>query len=181
MLLPKIDDSLFHYKNISRDDFKELLNFYNSEEDFRFATGIELPLTIRNLYEKYAQTVVSKNEFFIGVYLVENDELIGAIRGGVNGKTQNGLWINSIAIDKNYQNKGYGTKIINSIIDYFDNNYEIDKVYVSVVGINSRAKDFWRKLGFVDLRKMKSSIYLDNKKQEIIIMQKELNKTFAIS
>lgn len=181
MMQINIIEDIFELKSITKYDFKEILELYNSEKDFRLATGIDNTFTMRDLYKKYNETLVSESEFFSGIYLKDNNEFIGAIRGGFNLKHENSLWINSIIIAKKHQHKGYGTKVINMIEEYFSVNYDIGTIFISVLEINANAKRFWTSGGFVELRKMEGSIYIDNKKQEIIIMRKELNNKVQIS
>lgn len=175
MLILDIDDAVLEFNNVSGNDLPGLLNLYNNVDDYKFATGLDKPLTLKELYHKYAETLVCKDEFFIGIELKKDSDLIGIIKGGVNNKVKNALWINSVIIDKKHQNKGYGKRAISKLIDYFKYNYRIDKTFISVVEENKNAKEFWSKLGFVELRKMDNHIMLDNIKQDVVIMGKELN------
>lgn len=175
-----INDDVLYLKEIVKDDFERLVALYNSEDDFKFATGIDFPITIRSIYDKYIEVFLSKEEFYLGIYLKEDEKFIGAIRVGVNSKVKNALWIYSIAIDKNYRNNGYGTSTVNLTVEYFETNYKINKVIISVLEANQKAKKFWKKIGFNILRKMEGSIRLNNKKQKVIIMQKVLNKESII-
>ena len=57
------------------------------------------------------------------------------------------LYLAEIAIDKNQRSKGYGSKIINDVIDYArKNNYK--RVILDVDFRNAKAKVLYEKIGF---------------------------------
>lgn len=53
-------------------------------------------------------------------------------------------------IEDNYQNKGYGGKIVEKLLEIFSDIYKVDTVSVGVHKENIRAFNFWKKLGFID-------------------------------
>lgn len=175
MLTLDIYDDILKFCNVNKDNFKQILKWYNNISCYKFATGIDKPISLQELYQKYIEVFVSKSEFFSGIYLKPNDELIGIIKGGVNSRFHNSLWINSIIICEHFQNKGYGTRTINLVSEYFMKYYNVNNVYVSVLDKNIKARNFWSKLGFTELRKMNNHLIMDNQKQNVIIMGKKLN------
>lgn len=64
------------------------------------------------------------------------------------------LYIGLFLIDKEYQYKSIGTKIMNGVIDEaFYSGYK--KIKLSVQDNNSSGYPFWKKLGFKSVKKRK--------------------------
>lgn len=53
-------------------------------------------------------------------------------------------------IEDDYQNKGYGGKIVEKLLGTFIDTYKVDTVSVGVHEENIKAFNFWKKLGFID-------------------------------
>jgi RimJ/RimL family protein N-acetyltransferase len=175
MINIEYSDNVIYFKNICRNDLQILLKWYNQTKNFKFATGFDKAITERELFRKYREVLICRSEFFTGIYKKETDELIGVIKGGINNRQKDSVWINSIMINVPFQNRGFGTRAVTLMINYLKSNFYIEKAYISVVDSNIGAKRFWNRLGFIELRKMNNHLILDNQKQNIIIMQKNVN------
>lgn len=63
---------------------------------------------------------------------------------GKNGR----VWFDRFLIDKKYQNLGYAKIVVPLIIEKIKNEYNYDKLYLSVYEDNYVAINFYKKLGF---------------------------------
>jgi ribosomal protein S18 acetylase RimI-like enzyme len=75
------------------------------------------------------------------------------------------LHVNTIVIDKEYQGKGIGSKIFYDI-EKLAEKYNLTSIDLGVQGVNVRAKNFYKKLGFKE--------YGYNEEFDTIYMQKKL-------
>lgn len=178
MAKPLFEHELIYIDCIDKAKIQKVLEWYNNKE-YAFATGIDKSISISELHTKLAEVLVCENEFFLGIYFKCDGELIGLIRGGVNTRFKNALWINSIIIDKEYQNRGFGSIVVNIINSYFRNTHKVLGTYVSVIEDNQKALGFWIKNGFYEVRKMKKKLILNSLKHNVIIMFKKLNEIEA--
>ncbi len=84
---------------------------------------------------------------FYGIYL--NDKLIGFAMHGIYGRMPlSEVWLDRFMIDKNYQGKGYGKKSMELIIEKMHEEYNCEKLYLSVHEDNHAAIKLYEKLGF---------------------------------
>jgi RimJ/RimL family protein N-acetyltransferase len=50
--------------------------------------------------------------------------------------------------NRDYWNQGYGSEIVNSLLDYIFNNIKLDKIYLTTLTWNIRAQKCFKKCGF---------------------------------
>ena len=76
-----------------------------------------------------------------------NDVLIGFV---LLKEYNDGYFLWDYAIDYKYQNKGYGTKILQELIEMLKNNPNASWISTTYKFGNNRAKHLYEKLGFVE-------------------------------
>lgn len=163
------------FKDIRLEHLPQILEWYNKVSDFKYATGMDTPITLDQLTQKYAETSICSNEFFAGIREKKEEKMIGILKGSI--RRERGicsLWISSLAIDRPYQGKGYGSDSLNLLFEHIKAMGGIENAYISVIENNSQGRAFWVKHGFREMRKISGHIKLDNKDQDVIIMQKPL-------
>ena len=151
-----------------------ILQWYNRVEDFKFATGIEAPITLNTLDGKFAESAASDRDFLTGIHVIGEDRLIGLIKGRIQGKTRDSVWINSIVIDPEFQKRGYGSSAIKLLMCYLKLYSHISRVFLAVALENRGGRIFWEKNGFREMRRMRSGMRLNGRRQEVIIMCREI-------
>ena len=110
--------------------YKDKLN--NLQAQF-FNTGFEKYANLHNLKTNY-------EAFNFIAY--EDDELAGILEGIT---LYNEIHINNLIVDEKYRSKGIGTKLLNFILEYFDNKkYK----YISLCTYEFQAPEFYEKYGF---------------------------------
>jgi RimJ/RimL family protein N-acetyltransferase len=166
-------DSVY-FRDIKPEHLPQILNWYNKIEDFKFATGIDQPMTIEMLTQKYAEISICTNEFFVGIYSYVENKMIGILKGRLEYENKNTVWISSIVIDLVYQNKGYGSLSIRILIEHLKLYSKIKEAYLAVIEVNEQGRRFWSKNCFNEVRRIHNHIRLQNKQQNVIIMHRAL-------
>jgi RimJ/RimL family protein N-acetyltransferase len=174
MLTLNIQNNVVYFRDIKLKDLTKVLTWYNKVDEFKFATGIDHPITFEVLKQKYAEVLISENEFFVGIYTCKEEEMIGILKGNLKLEAGNIMWISSIVIDPAFQNMGYGTETVNLLINYVKLNNKINEVYLAVIEDNLQGRTFWLKQDFQVLRKISNHIKLQDKSQNVIIMFKNI-------
>lgn len=75
-----------------------------------------------------------------------------------------------IAIDKNFQNKGYGTESTKILVDYGFKNLQLHKICLEVYDFNKNAIKMYKKLGFKREGVFKKHSFKDGKYVDLIFM-----------
>lgn len=83
----------------------------------------------------------------VGIY--DDDLLIGfAMYGYFQDSSSGQLWLDRLLIDKRYQGKGYGKQSVLALLKRLQEEYSIDRVYLSVYDSNKRAIKLYTNIGF---------------------------------
>ena len=73
--------------------------------------------------------------------------------------------------DPKMQHKGYGTEAISLMLDLAFDRYEMNRVAIGVVGLNSPALDFYRKIGFRQEGIQEQGYFFNNEYSDFIMMR----------
>ena len=139
---------------INKIDIKDIDSFYE--------LGKELNNNFNTLY-KLDDLVNSKYDFIYGYYIDNN--LVGFIH--INKLYEN-IDIVNIIVNKNYRDKGIGTKLLNYIVD---NYKDINSIMLEVRESNNAAIEFYKKNNFkvINVRKK----YYGN--EDALIMKRDVD------
>lgn len=96
--------------------------------------------------EKIEVALKDKNIFSFNIY--EQDNLIGFAM--LRKYSNIGYFLWNYAIDIKYQNKGYGTKALLFLIDYFETKYNALELTTTYTFGNEIAKHVYEKIGFIE-------------------------------
>ena len=69
------------------------------------------------------------------------------------------------------QNKGYGTEAIRLMLDLAFEQYEMNRVSIGVVGLNTGALAFYRKIGFRQEGIQEQGYYYNNEYSDFVMMR----------
>jgi ribosomal protein S18 acetylase RimI-like enzyme len=169
-----IQNDVVYFRDIKLEHLPYILNWYNKVDDFKFATGIDSPITYETMKKKYAEVAICSNEFFVGIFNKSESKMIGILKGRLHYNEKDAVWISSIAIDSKYQSKGYGSIALNLLLSYLKDRNIIKCVYLAVIEENDQGRRFWTKHGFKTLRKIVNHIKLQDRQQNAIIMFRQL-------
>lgn len=163
-----------YFRDIKPGHLPEILKWYNKVEDFRYATGIDEPINLDTILAKYAEVAICSNEFFVGIYSKLDGKMIGILKGSIRYRRKDTAWISSIAIDTQYQGKGYGTTSLRLLSEYLSTCCGIKSILLAVIEENLQGKNFWESQNFREVRRVEKWIKWKDRKQNILVMLKEL-------
>ena len=83
----------------------------------------------------------------VGIY--DRSMLIGfAMYGYFPEPAPGQVWLDRLLIDKKYQGKGYGKRVVLALLDRLRTEYSCDTIYLSVYETNSHAIHLYQQIGF---------------------------------
>lgn len=160
---------------MDRNNLDAIVELYNYSDGYRYATGITFPVTPGDIRLKLDRLDTSKNEFFFGIFLNEQDSAVPQLIGVVSGVLhENTLWIKLIAILPQFRRKGIGSIAANLICDCCKNAFGTNNILLSVVEKNDVGVNFWLGQGFVETGRFTKMLFGDSSPYEVIIMNKNL-------
>lgn len=168
------------FKDVNQESLEDLLKLYNQNEINIYATGIDRPMSLEDIKQKYMEVLVNCHEFFACIFVCDpydsKKKMIGVIKGRIDYDNSEEAWISSILIDSNFQNSGIGTKVVRAIMKMLKDTYDIKTVLIGILSGNGIGRGFWSKMGFNYIRTIEQYIKLNNKNEDFIIMKKDLKK-----
>lgn len=168
------------FKDVTKESLEDLLKLYNQNEINIYATGIDRPMSLEDIKQKYMEVLVNSHEFFACIFSCDpqsnKKKMVGVIKGRIDYDNNEEAWISSILIDNSFQNNGIGTKVVKSIIKMLKDTYDIKAVSIGILSGNGIGRGFWSKMGFNYIRTIEQYIKLNNKNEDFIIMKKDLRK-----
>jgi ribosomal protein S18 acetylase RimI-like enzyme len=147
MLNINITDDTFQIKNINKNSIKNIYSIYKNSCDFKYATGVFYSIEYNQFSQEISQFISRQNVFFLDICLVSSGEIIGFVKGLIIEKNKI-VWINSLVINKPYQSKGYGMRVMKLLEYYLKHKCEVETIYLSVYKTNSIGINFWSKCGY---------------------------------
>lgn len=147
MLNIDIMDDTFHIKSINNDSMKGIYSIYANAGDFKYATGVFNSIEYEPFFYQISQFIQRSNVFFLDVCFIPTEEIMGLIKGSILEKDKI-AWINSIVINKRYQSKGYGKRVLGLLENHLKNDYDVKNIYISVSQSNMSGLKFWKNCGY---------------------------------
>ena len=128
----------------------------------------------RDMEEKWFDAVKLKEDaIYFSIHVIdelEPNKIIGncAIQ---NIECRNRACTCGITIgEKNYQNKGYGTEVMELLVEYGFDILNLNRIELSVYEFNSRAFKTYQKVGFIEEGRKRQARYRKGKYHDEIIM-----------
>ena len=171
MLSVNVQNNIVALKDICQEQLGCILNWYNMTEDFRFATGVEVPVDLEDLEYRFLQKASGNLDFLLGIYSFFEDKIVGIITGKIAGSV---LWVNMLAVGLEFQRKGYGSISVDLLLKHMAAFAGVRNAYLAVADKNVKGRGFWLRNGFNDTRQVCDKVTLDGTRYRVIIMQKRL-------
>ena len=73
--------------------------------------------------------------------------------------------------DPERQKKGYGTEVIRLMLDMAFNEYKMNRVSIGVVGLNTEALEFYKKIGFKQEGIQEQGYYYNGEYSDFVMMR----------
>lgn len=176
MLTLNLEIEDFILRDIKKDELNLVLKLYNESEESMFATGIDRRLSIEDIKEKYLEVLINSHEFFAGIFMKEDSEMIGIIKGRLDYENSENFWISSFLIGRNHRSEGIGKKCINSLITFISKTYDIKRIFTGVISSNTNGVMFWQNMGFSYCRTIEQFISINSMFEDYIIMKRVVEK-----
>ena len=124
-------------KEITRENLEEVLTLSVADDQKSFVST-----NAESLAQAY---VYSDTAYPFAVY--DDDTIVGFIMMGYyEAKEYYTLW--KFMIDKRYQNKGYGRRVLELGIRYLRDRFNVSEIYTGVIPGNTIAKNLYKSVGF---------------------------------
>lgn len=127
---------------------------------------------VNDIAEKaWVEKIMEKGEYTFSIIKKENDKLIGncGLMGftPIDGKCTIGIFIG----DEENRGKGYGTEVLNMLLDYGFNQLRCHNINLEVFDFNKQAIECYKKVGFKEYGRRHECYYLDGKWHDEIAME----------
>ncbi|TCT12183.1 acetyltransferase (GNAT) family protein [Natranaerovirga pectinivora] len=110
--------------------------------------------------------------YYIAKCNITND-LLGSIKGCINTH-HHCLWIQNISISNNVARQYYGTELFFNTVDLIRNDYNIEKILLTILDKNSSAIKFWKSLDFTKIHSFVKNV--KNNKVYASVYEKTISK-----
>ncbi|KZL93835.1 GNAT family N-acetyltransferase [Clostridium magnum] len=168
MLELKINFNDINISNIDEHELTEIQAWMEVENQFAYGED-----SLEELYERYLESYISECEFFLKIN--NKDELIGILKGRLELKNPNEVWIWFFYLNHEYRNASIGMKIIQELMNYFFDEYGIDIYFTRIIKENEENIVFWKNIGFKIVRIVKDFYCIDGKSMDMLIMKKVIS------
>ena len=163
-----IDFDNISIMNVEKEDIYNVKEWIGNQEVYN--TEDELNYGVKEFYERYLEYYVSEGEYFLKILC--DSELIGIIKGRIEFKNPNEVWIMYYMIDVKFYNDLISNTIINEFLKHLYDNYGISNFYTFVSSNNLDMLKLWRGNNFEVVRKTKNFLKRNNENKNILILEK---------
>ena len=127
-------------------------------------------LNVDEFSERFLESFVCESEFLVKV-TIEN-KLIGIIKGRVEFRHKNEVWIWCYVIDNGINNNELGSVIVDNLTSYFIKEFGIYNFYTVIAEDNNDVIKFWGDQGFKLLRVAENYFENNGEKADMLILKK---------
>ena len=164
----KFDD--IHIINVEKEDVFNIENWINSQQAFNVDALNNYG--IKEFYERYLEYYLSEGEYFLKVLC--GDKLIGIIKGRIEFKNPNEVWIMCYLIEHRLYSAKIFNTIINEFFKYLYKNYGIFNFYTFVSTNNPSMLTLWKSNNFEVSRITSNFLEMDSEEDDILILKKTM-------
>ena len=153
-----------------REEDAPYFTYWFNQPQVMFQCGFEKPASEEEIRKTI--TVSHKREDSVWYTITDQD---GNIIGETGLLRMFPAWhqtdLTIIIPDPEMQHKGYGTETIRIILDMAFKKYEMHRVSIGVVGLNTDALAFYRKIGFKQEGILEEAYYWNNEYSDFVMMR----------
>lgn len=135
--------------SIEKEDLGYIYKWYVKEESSLHKLQGEA-MNENQFYERFLEYYLSECEFFLKI--IRDKEFIGIIKGRIDFKNPNEVWLGYMMLDHSFRGMRLGSKVLKAIIKYFCIECGIYNFYVKVNEKKFSFISFLRKNKFQVLR-----------------------------
>lgn len=159
----RFDD--IYISSIKKGNLPQIQKWMTLQKQF-----VDDDMGLQELKERFLESYISECEFFLKID--KGNELIGIIKGRMEFKNPNEVWIWSFYIDDKYKNTNIGSKTIEELLNYFSEEYGIDIFYTRIIKNDKDNLRFWKTMGYKPIRVVKDFYSINGKYMDMLIMKK---------
>ena len=141
------------------------------EEEKQKGNLNEKHLNILELRERFLESYLSEGEFFLKI--VKEKKFVGILKGRIEFKINNEVWIGYYIIDEDMQKKGLDSIILKHLTNYFDKELGIYSFFTVVSEDNLETIAFWNKNGFSLIRIAENYFDSDGQDTNMLIFRRK--------
>lgn len=145
---------MIKFKSVNKKNYEEICNLNPGRNNKKYIAS-NAESIVEFIYEGYTGE-------YKGIYL--DDKLVGFF---MLSKCLKPIYLHRFMIDKIYQNKGIGSKTIDLLINYIQNKYKVNTIYLSTD--NPIAQNLYLSKGF-KIKNDKQGINFFKKHQENLMV-----------
>ncbi|MCB2297343.1 GNAT family N-acetyltransferase [Clostridium tagluense] len=157
--------------SVEKEDITKIEDWINSKQGFNIDASRDYGIV--DFYERYLEYYVSEGEYFLKV--LRDSELIGIIKGRIEFKNPNEVWIMCYLIEFGLCDVDVATKIIDEFIKHLYKNYGIRNFYTFVSADNKGMMKIWKNNNFEISRVTSNFLEINSKDKDILILKKGFN------
>ncbi|MBU3189771.1 GNAT family N-acetyltransferase [Clostridium bowmanii] len=157
--------------SVEKEDIFHIESWINRQQVFNVEAGKNY--AIKDFYERYLEYYVSEGEYFLKILC--DSELIGIIKGRIEFKNPNEVWIMCYLIEFRLYDDDISTKIINEFVKHLYKNYGICNFYTFVSAKNHDMLKLWKNNNFEISRVTSNFLEIDSEDTDILILKKEFS------
>ncbi len=157
--------------SVEKEDITNIENWISRQQEYNIDAIQDYG--IKEFYERYLEYYVSEGEYFLKI--LRKSELIGIIKGRIEFKNPNEVWIMCYLIEFKLYDFDISTKIINEFLKHLYKNYGIRNFYTLASAGNIGMLKIWKNNNF-ELSRVTSNLFeINSKDKDVLILKKELN------
>lgn len=170
-----------YIRTIDRAKLPMIYSIYKEVEPFLCLAKDESKLDFNSFTNMYKETIRASTNFFIGIFQVCDDKLIGFLKGRIQ-PSEGSIWINIMALGEKYRGKGHGSEVFKLFCNMEILGSKVDTFYLAVRADNESGLNFWTTNKFEQINEMNSGSSNNNStnheryctQPNIIIMRRKL-------
>lgn len=155
----------YEVRRIESDNIDELLELCkNNETYYKYCPPDPTPYSIRSDLRALPPGKEKKDKYYVGFY--NNDELIAVsdiIQDYPNDQT---VFIGFFMLKKEYQHQGIASKIIEELVECFQ-EYQFSYIRLAYVVGNKESEGFWLRNKFIPM-----NLEIDMKDYKVTVLQR---------
>ena len=155
--------------SVEKQDIFKIEKWINDQQFFNIDAGKNYG--IKEFYERYLEYYMSEGEYFLKVLC--GGELIGIIKGRIEFKNPNEVWIMCYLIEFALYEDDISTIIIKEFLKHLYENYGISNFYTLVSAKNHAMLKLWKNNNFEINRVTSNFLEIDSEDKDILILKKE--------
>lgn len=153
-----------------REEDAPYFAYWFNQPQVMFQCGFEKPTD-----EKEVKTCINVNHRSADSAWFTITDLDGSIIGETGLLRMFPAWrqtdLTIIIPDPKMQHKGYGTEAIRIMLDMAFNEYGMHRVSIGVVGLNTAALEFYKKIGFKQEGILEEAYFYNNEYSDFVMMR----------